>query len=244
MSLKVVESQAEAQRQEPAQASAPWFAGGLVLLGVLAMARVLLGSAWGARLASIGSPGPTLAGSLVAAVLLVAAGLVARMLGGGRLAQLCAGLGVLASPVFWVLFEGWRFPGTLTVALGAVRLEGPLAAALWLIGWVSLVLALVVWVLGVTWLVRGPRRVFVWLAAFWSPLLLLVLGGASAPSAVFEEDLLPRLAVWSWGAAVLSGLGVEILLARAHSRAPLHALMIAFLVQLVLTAAWVVIGYR
>lgn len=250
MGLKVVESQSEARPPQAPDASSasatriPWFAGGVVLLVVLGVARLLLGAAWGARLASIGSPGPTVPGSLVGAVLLVGAGLAARAMGGGRLAQLCAGLGVLASPVFWVLFEDWRFAGGLTVGLGALRLDGPLSTVLWMIGWVPLVLAVVVWGLGLTWLRQGVRRAFVWWTLIWLPLLVVLLAWAKGTGAGLDGPLLVASALWSWGAAALSGLGAEILLARAHSRNPLHMVMMAFLVQLVLTAAWVVIGFR
>ena len=247
MSLKVVESQSGARSAESESAasdSVPWFAGGLVLLGVLAVARVLLGVAWGGRLASIGSPGPTLAGSLVAALLLVGAGLASRSLGGGRLAQLCAGLGVLASPVFWSLLEDWRFNGELTVGLGALRLDGPVSTGLWMVGWVPAMLAVVTGGLGLRWLRQGRRHAFTALAVIWLPLLLIGLVWVRSTATVIDGTLLVALAAWSWGAAVLSGLSAEVLLARAVSRSPLHGLMIAFLVQLVLTAAWVVIGFR
>lgn len=249
MGLKVVESQAEQGLGESAPApSAPWFASGLVLLGILAIARVLLGFAWGARLASTGLAGPTAAGSLAAATLLLLAGMAARRLGGGRLAQLCAGLGVLASPALWVVFEGWRFSGELTVGLGALALESSVSMAVWMVGWVPLALATLVSGFSVWRLLASPRRgtarVFSLLTAIWVPILGVLLAWASFSEAVIDGTLLTVLAAWSWVAAIGSGLGTELLLARADSRSPLHLVMLAFLVQLVLTAAWVLIGYR
>ena len=250
MGLKVVENQSQSSppregRNRAVQTPAiPWFASGFVLLSVLAVARLLLGVAWGAHLASIGSPGPTVAGSLVAALLLLGAGLGARSLRGGRLAQLCAGLGVLASPIFWVLLEDWRFADGLTVGLGALRLDGPLSTALWMVGWVPVALAVVVWGLGLVWFRQGQRNAFTWLASIWIPVLLGCLVWAKSTGTLVDSTLLLSLAAWSWGAAALSGLGAEVLLARASSRNPLHVVMIAFLVQLVLTAAWVTIGFR